>query len=97
MYVVITYDSKAVCGSLDADFNAFGPYASYEEAANASALICTEDYEGSSILWMDPAERGTLPTVANIVRDALEGESNDAEHDALVIAAEFLNVTWEQR
>jgi hypothetical protein len=32
---------------------------------------------------------------ARIVRSALEGESNDAEHDALVLVADLLGIEYE--
>lgn len=28
------------------------------------------------------------------IRDALEGDSNDAEHDALAAVAEFFDIEW---
>ena len=36
------------------------------------------------------------PSVADIVREALEGDSNDAEHDALVLAAEALGISYDE-
>lgn len=33
--------------------------------------------------------------LVNEVRAALEGDSNDAEHDALVYVADFFDIDWE--
>lgn len=95
MYVVITYNSEAVCGSPDAEFNAFGPY-TYEQAYSASARICTENGVESEVLILTPDVHDALfPSLVASIRDALEGDSNDAEHDALVSVAEFLHIDYE--
>lgn len=35
-----------------------------------------------------------LRSLTDEIRDALNGESNDAEHDALVKVAELLGIQW---
>lgn len=35
-----------------------------------------------------------ITELASTIRAALEGDSNDAEHDALADVADFLNVTY---
>jgi hypothetical protein len=36
-----------------------------------------------------------LQAVAAEIKEALEGDSNDAEHDALVSVAEHLGISWQ--
>ncbi|HEY3830188.1 MAG TPA: hypothetical protein VGL57_13425 [Solirubrobacteraceae bacterium] len=43
------------------------------------------------------ARTGAMPlqAVAAEIKEALEGDSNDAEHDALVSVAEHLGISWQ--
>jgi hypothetical protein len=43
---------------------------------------------------LDATDR-ELTDLSEVVRDALEGDSNDAEHDALAHVAEFLNIDYD--
>lgn len=56
MYVFVSYDPEAVCGSFDADFTAFGPFATYDEACAASARIATKNGTEGDILHVTPVE-----------------------------------------
>lgn len=68
-------------GNLSEGYTAHGPYAGMDEAADA------HDNEEGWLLTLD-----TSGALYDEIKAALEGDSNDAEHDALVSVAEALRV-----
>lgn len=69
-------------------------------ASDLAALIefaLEHEYDGQTeraygaVVRAEPVAEG----VKRVIKDALEGNSNDADHDALVLAAEALGVEWD--
>lgn len=66
----------------------------YELPLVAGEPHMVRDANGNTVGRWEVRDRVVDADLATEVREALEGDSNDAEHDALVSVAEALNITY---
>lgn len=96
------------CGSTDLEMRGeqrvYGPLDANGEPEGWSSGEITWDANeaGDMILYCDwcdhettKAEADPVKRLSQVVRAALEGDSNDAEHDALVEVSVILGIEWE--
>jgi hypothetical protein len=69
------------------------PELNLRDARRCDWLACL--LRRQSELLSAPVAEQPLEGIAAEIKEALQGDSNDAEHDALVSVAEHLGITWQ--
>ena len=80
MYVALTYDPEAVCGSFDACLAAHGPYETWEQADDMGEMVAGDNGLSYEVLTLsiDEPERRWWQLSSGTIRDILLAANSTA-------------------